>query len=152
MPVVMLANTEREITRALDLATEFKLKLIIAGGRESERLTDRLVKQDVPVLLSLNLPRRTTAAIPEADPEPLRVLRERVEAQQTAGKLAKGKVRFAFESGSLTNASDILVNANRTIENGLSARMRFEHLRSGPPKFLASPINSVQSKWVRLRI
>jgi len=121
MPVVMLANTEREITRALDLATEFKLKLIIAGGRESERLTDRLVKQDVPVLLSLNLPRRTTAAIPEADPEPLRVLRERVEAQQTAGKLAKAKVRFAFESGSLTNASDILVNANRTIENGLSA-------------------------------
>jgi imidazolonepropionase-like amidohydrolase len=121
MPVVMLANTEREISRALDLATEFKLKLIIAGGRESARLTDRLVKQDVPVLLSLNLPRRTTAAIPEADPEPLRVLRERVEAQQTAGKLAKAKVRFAFESGSLTNASDIMVNANRTIENGLSA-------------------------------
>jgi hypothetical protein len=121
MPVVMLANTEREITRALDLATEFKLKLIIAGGREAGRLTDRLVKQNVPVLLSLNLPRRTTAAIPEADPEPLRVLRERVEAQQTASKLAKAKVRFAFESGSLTNASDIMVNANRTIENGLSA-------------------------------
>src|SRR5205085_1988799 len=77
-------------------------------------------KQDVPVLLSLNLPRRTTAAMPEADPEPLRVLRERVEAQQTAGKLAKAKVRFAFESGSLANATDILVNANRTIENGLS--------------------------------
>ena len=120
MPVVMLANTEREITRALDLATEFKLKLIIAGGREAGRLTDRLVKQNVPVLLSLNLPRRTTAAVPEADPEPLRVLRERVEAQQTAGKLAKAKVRFAFQSGSLPNASDIMVNANRTIENGLS--------------------------------
>jgi len=121
MPVVMFANTEREIGRALDLATEFKLKLIIAGGRESDHLTDRLVKQDVPVLLSLNLPRRTTAAMPEADPEPLRVLRERVEAQQTAGKLAKAKVRFAFESGSLANASDIMLNASRTIENGLSA-------------------------------
>jgi len=121
MPVVMLANTEREIGRALDLATEFKLKLIIAGGRESARLTDRLSKQDVPVLLSLNLPRRTTAALPEADPESLRVLRERVEAQQTAGKLAKARVRFAFQSGSLPNASDILVNAGRTIENGLSA-------------------------------
>lgn len=121
MPVVMLANTEREIGRALDLATEFKLKLIIAGGRESARLTDRLSKQDVPVLLSLNLPRRTTAALPEADPESLRVLRERVEAQQTAGKLAKARVRFAFQSGSLPNASDIMVNAGRTIENGLSA-------------------------------
>src|SRR5215204_2100817 len=121
MPVVMLANTEREIDRALDLAVEFKLRLIIAGGRESDRLAERLAKQSVPVLLSLNLPRRTTAAIPEADPEPLRVLRERVEAQKTAGKLAKAGVRFAFQSGSLTNISDLMVNAGRAIENGLQA-------------------------------
>jgi hypothetical protein len=120
MPVVMLANSEREITRALDLGNEFRLKLIIAGGREADSVTDRLVKQNVPVLLSLNLPRRTTAAIPEADPEPMRVLRERVEAQQTAGKLAKAGVRFAFESGSLTNISDLMVNVGRVIENGLS--------------------------------
>ncbi|HKV36826.1 MAG TPA: amidohydrolase family protein [Pyrinomonadaceae bacterium] len=121
MPVVMLANSEREIARALELATEFKLKLIIAGGREADRLAPRLAKQNVPVLLSLNLPRRTTAALPEADPEPMRVLRERVEAQQTAGRLAKAGVRFAFESGSLTNISDLMRNANITIENGLSA-------------------------------
>ena len=120
MPVIMLANSEREISRALDLAAEFKLRLIVAGGREADRITERLVKQNVPVLLSLNLPRRTTAAIPEADPEPLRVLRERVEAQQTAGKLAKAGVRFAFQSGSLTNISDLMVNAGRVIENGLT--------------------------------
>ncbi len=119
MPVVMLANSEREISRALDLANEFKLRLIVAGGREADRVADRLAKQNVPVLLSLNLPRRTTAAIPEADPEPMRVLRERVEAQQTAGKLMKAGVRFAFQSGSLTNMSDLMVNAGRVIENGL---------------------------------
>ena len=71
------------------------------------------------MLLSLNLPRRTTAAMPEADPEPMRVLRERVEAQQTAGKLAKAGVRFAFQSGSMANGSELLTNANKTIENGL---------------------------------
>ena len=120
MPVVMLANSEREITRALDLANEFKLKLIVAGGREADRVADRLVKQNVPVLLSLNLPRRTTAALPEADPEPMRVLRERVEAQQTAGKLAKAGVRFAFESGELTNIADLMTNVGHVIENGLS--------------------------------
>ncbi|HEY0765004.1 MAG TPA: amidohydrolase family protein [Pyrinomonadaceae bacterium] len=119
MPVVMLANSEREISRALDLGAEFKLKLIIAGGREADQVADRLAKQNVPVLLSLNLPRRTTAALPEADPEPLRVLRERVEAQQTAGKLAKAGVRFAFQSGSMTNISDLLGNTRITIENGL---------------------------------
>ncbi len=121
MPVVMLANSEREINRALDLAAEFKLRLIIAGGREADRVAERLAKQNVPVLLSLNLPRRTTAAMPEADPEPLRVLRERVEAQQTAGKLAKAGVRFAFQSGSLTDMSDLMVNARRVIENGLQS-------------------------------
>ena len=121
MPAVMLANSEREISRALDLGTEFKLKLIIAGGREADRVADRLAKQNVPVLLSLNLPRRTTAALPEADPEPLRVLRERVEAQQTAGKLAKAGVRFAFQSGSMTNITELMGNARTTIENGLQA-------------------------------
>jgi imidazolonepropionase-like amidohydrolase len=119
MPVVMLANSEREISRALDLGAEFKLKLIIAGGREADRVADRLAKQNVPVLLSLNLPRRTTAALPEADPEPMRVLRERVEAQQTAGKLAKAGVRFAFQSGSINNISELMGNARTTIENGL---------------------------------
>jgi imidazolonepropionase-like amidohydrolase len=119
MPVVMLANSEREINRALDLASEFKLKLIVAGGLEADKVADRLAKQDVPVLLSLNLPRRTTAAMPEADPEPMRVLRERVAAQQTAGRLAKAGVRFGFQSGSMTNSSDLLSNANKTIENGL---------------------------------
>jgi imidazolonepropionase-like amidohydrolase len=121
LPVVMFANSDREIARALDLSEEFKLKTIIAGGREADLLADRLAKQSVPVLLSLNLPRRTTTAIPEADPEPLRVLRERVAAQQTAGKLARARVKFAFQSGSLTNMSELLPNVGRTIANGLSA-------------------------------
>ena len=147
MPVVMLANTEREITRALDLGAEFKLKLIIAGGRESERVADRLKQQNVPVLLSLNLPRRTTAAMPEADPEPMRVLRERVEAQQTAGKLAKAGVRFAFESGSLTNMSDLMPNVGRVIENGLSSADAVRAFTIWPAEILgvASQLGSIEA-------
>jgi imidazolonepropionase-like amidohydrolase len=121
MPVVMFANSEREIARALDLAEEFKLRAIIAGGREADRVADRLARQNVPVLLSLNLPRRTTAALPEADPEPLRLLRDRVEAQQTASKLARARVKFGFQSGAMSNMSDLLVNAGRVIANGLSS-------------------------------
>lgn len=121
MPVVMFANSEREIARALDLAEEFKLRAIIAGGREADRVAERLAKLNVPVLLSLNLPRRTTAALPEADPESLRVLRDRVEAQQTAGKLARARVKFGFQSGSMANMSDLLANAGRVIANGLSS-------------------------------
>jgi imidazolonepropionase-like amidohydrolase len=120
IPVVMYADREREVQRALDLAQEFKLKVIIAGGSESWKLADRLQKENVPVLLSLNFPKRTTAAIPEADPEPLRVLRDRVAAPRTAGKLANAKVRFAFQSGGMTTISDFVANAAKTTDNGLS--------------------------------
>lgn len=118
-PVVFHADREREIRRALDLAEEFKLKAIIAGGSEAWRVIDRLQKLNVPVLLSLNFPRRTTVAMEQADPEPLRVLRERVEAPKTAAKLSAAKIPFAYQSGGITNISDFLPNAGKTIESGL---------------------------------
>jgi imidazolonepropionase-like amidohydrolase len=120
LPVVMYADRQREIERALDLAQEFKLRAIIAGGVEAATVAERLRERDVPVLLSLNFPKRTTAAAPEADPETMRTLRGRVEAQKTAAKLAAAKVRFAFESGGLTNLADFRANIAKAIENGLS--------------------------------
>jgi imidazolonepropionase-like amidohydrolase len=120
LPVVMYADRQREIERALDLAQEFKLRAIIAGGVEAETVAERLRERDIPVLLSLNFPRRTTAAAPEADPETLRTLRGRVEAPKTAAKLTAAKVRFAFQSGGLTTMNDFRANMAKAIENGLS--------------------------------
>jgi imidazolonepropionase-like amidohydrolase len=119
MPVVMQADRAREIDRALDLAQEFNLQMIINGGQEADRVAARLKALNVPVLLSLNFPRRTAAASSETDPEPLRVLRERVEALKTAGRLAAAGVRFAFQSGGMTAMSDFLANAARAVDNGL---------------------------------
>jgi imidazolonepropionase-like amidohydrolase len=120
MPVVMYADRQREIERALDLAQEFNLRLIIAGGAESWRVAERLAAAKVPVLLSLNYPRRTTAETPEADPDPIRLLRERVDAPKTAGRLAAAGVRFAFQSGGLANMNDYLANVSKSIDNGLA--------------------------------
>lgn len=120
MPVVFNANSEIEIIRSLDFAKEFNLKPIIAGGNEAGKVTDRLKKADAVVLLSLNFPRRTAANSPDADPEPLDVLRMRVEAPKNAARLAQAGVKFAFQSGGMTNLNDFLANANRAVENGLS--------------------------------
>lgn len=136
MPVVMYADREREISRALDLAEEFKLRAIIAGGMESEKVAERLRESKVPVLLSLNFPRRTTAALPEADPEPMRVLRERVEAPKTAAKLVAARVRFAFQSGALTNMNDFSANLLRAIENGLAREDALRALTIWPAEIL----------------
>jgi len=147
IPVVMYADREREVQRALDLADEFKLKVIIAGGTESWKLADRLQKANVPVLLSLNFPKRTTAAMPEADPEPLRVLRERVEAPKTAGKLANAKVRFAFQSGGMSPISDFVANAAKTTENGLSKddALRAFTIRSAEIFGVADRLGSIET-------
>lgn len=120
MPVVFSANTEREIVRALDLAKEFNLKAIISGGNEAWKIAGRLKEQNVPVLLSLNFPKRTAAASPEADPEPLEILRLRAETPKGAARLAQAGVKFAFQSGGMTSIGDFWTNANKTIENGLS--------------------------------
>jgi imidazolonepropionase-like amidohydrolase len=136
MPVIMYANTEREIIRALDLAKEFNLRAIIAGGADSWKVADRLRATNVPVLLSLNFPKRTTAASPEADPDPLRLLRERVDAPKTAGRLATAGVRFAFQSGAMTNMSDYLANATKTVENGLARDEALRALTLRPAEIL----------------
>lgn len=120
MPIVMYAETEREIIRALDLAEEFNLQAVIAGGRESWKVAARLRQMNVPVLLSLNFPKRATTQSPEADPDPLRVLRERAEAPKTASRLVAANVRFAFQSGSMENISNFIANAAKAVENGLS--------------------------------
>lgn len=120
-PVVMYATTKREIERALDLAKEFGLRPIIAGGDEAHLVAARLKAENVPVLLTLNFPHRTAVPSADADPDPLRVLRERVEAPKVAGRLAQAGVEFAFYSGGLSTWSDFTGNAQKAVENGLSA-------------------------------
>ena len=119
IPVIMLANQQREIERALDLAKEFNFRPIIAGGSEAYKVADRLKAENVPVIVSLNFPRRAAAASEDADPDPIRVLRERVEAPKNPGRLAQAGVKFAFMSGGAT-WSDFLTDASRAVDNGLS--------------------------------
>jgi imidazolonepropionase-like amidohydrolase len=146
MPIVMQADSEREIDRVLDLAREFNVKMIINGGREADRVAARLKAMNVPVLLSLNFPKRTTAASPETDPEPLRVLRERVEAPKTAGRLAAAGVRFAFQSGGMSSATDYLVNAAKAVENGFPHDDAIRALTIWPAEILgvASQLGSIE--------
>jgi imidazolonepropionase-like amidohydrolase len=119
MPVVLNANSENEIVRAIDMIGEFKLRGIIAGGQEAWKVADRLKRQNIPVLLSLNFPKRTSASSTEADAEPLEILRLRAETPKGASRLQAAGVKFAFQTGGMTNVNDFLANASKAIENGL---------------------------------
>lgn len=136
MPVVFNANRELEITRALDLIKELKLNGVIAGGQEAWKLAQRLKAENVPVLLSLNLPKRTTSASPEADPESLETLRFRAEAPKCAAKLAAAGVKFAFQSGGATAIGDFFSNAGKAVENGLSKDAAIRAMTLGAAEML----------------
>ncbi|MGE3468050.1 MAG: amidohydrolase family protein, partial [Pyrinomonadaceae bacterium] len=135
MPVVVNANSELDINRALDFFKENNLVGIIAGGQEADKATARLKEQNVSVLLSLNLPKRTTASSPDADPESLAVLRFRVAAQKTAAALAAAGVKFAFQSGGAT-AGDFFTNAGKTVDNGLSRDAAIRAMTLGAAEIL----------------
>ncbi|MEP6621994.1 MAG: amidohydrolase family protein [bacterium] len=134
-PVVIVANTQREIERALDLAKEFNFKLIIAGGSEAHLLAGRLKADNVPVLFSINFPRRTAAPAADADPEPIRLLRERVEMPKGPGRLAAAGVKFALESGGMTNWAEFTTNVQRAVEAGLPADAAIKALTTTPAEF-----------------
>ena len=143
MPVVFRASTQREIERALELAKEFNLKPIIAGGSEAYRVIDRLKASGAPVLLSLNFPRRTAApagpaaAAASAEPEPLRVLRDRVQAPKTAAQLQAAGIRFALQSGG-SAYTEFLPNLRRAVEGGLAADAALRALTLGSAELLGA--------------
>ncbi len=127
-PVVMEANSEREIRRALGLAREFGLSAMISGGSEAWKVADELKAANVPVLLEINFPRRSAsranasrgrgAAANDSTPEPMRVLRDRVDQPKGPGRLAAAGVRFAFAAGG--GFPEFLANLRRAVDGGLA--------------------------------
>jgi hypothetical protein len=136
MPIVFNANREIEIVRALDLAKEFNLKAIIGGGQEAWKVSGRLKEQDVPVLLSLNFPKRTAAASADADPDSMDLLRFRAETPNAAAKLQQAGVKFAFQSGGAATLADFFTNAGKAVEGGLSREAAIRSMTLGSAEIL----------------
>jgi len=53
MPVLFSADSKNEIVRALRLADEFHLKLVVSGGGEAWKMAPELAKRGIPVLASV---------------------------------------------------------------------------------------------------
>lgn len=131
MPVFFAVNTQREIERALDLAKEFGLKPVVVGGQEAHLLIERLKAESVPVLYSLAFTEagggagggrggRGGGAGGGADtPEPIRILRQRVQEPKTPADLQRAGVMFALQQGG-NGFAQFLPNLQRVVGGGLS--------------------------------
>ena len=118
LPVVFDASLAREISRALEMAQEFKLDPIITGAREADR-GDRSEIAERAGHLQPELSTRSRLP-PDAD-EPARAAVARAGAQSPAA-LEKAGITFAFTSAGLREPRDFVRNAARVVRTG--SRMR----------------------------
>ncbi|HMG34681.1 MAG TPA: amidohydrolase family protein [Blastocatellia bacterium] len=118
LPVLFVASSDLDVGRVLTICGDFpKVKPIVMGALYGYRVADALKSKNVPVIVSVDFPRRPSD-LPEDEDEPLRVLRNRAEALKNAARLVQAGVKIAFTSGTL-RPTDFIANVQKAIENGL---------------------------------
>lgn len=90
-PLIVNANSEDQITSAMDVADEMDVRIVINGGREAWKVRDQLAERGVPVVLS-----RMTST-PSGD-----LPYDAVYAQP--GILVDAGVKIAFSTGDASSA------------------------------------------------
>lgn len=162
------ADTADRIHHALDLSIELNQRIAIFGGKEAWRVKERLARERVPVIVSLDwddkpklAPKKskkeivaTTASwTPEWENaffEPLAIREERVreweEQVNNARELAEAGVLVAFTTKD-AKASDLIKNARTAMENGLTAEQLLAGLTTNPALIfgLDDQLGSVES-------
>jgi imidazolonepropionase-like amidohydrolase len=143
--VLIPGNSSLEIRRALVLGEEWKIKSVIYGGQMGYEVAAELAAQKVPVLVDLKWPEAVKDGDPEEVPS-LRTLRFRDRAPSSPAALEKAGVKFAFYSGGITSAKDILPAVKQSIDAGLSPDAALRALTLSPAEIfgLADVLGSIE--------
>lgn len=116
--VLIPANNNVQIRRALELADRWKVHAVLYGGQMAYDTAPEIAAKKLPVLVNLKWPEGEKDADPEEKPS-LRTLRFRDRAPSAPAALAKAGVKFAFYSGTITTPKDLLKAVKKSIDAGL---------------------------------
>ena len=133
-PFLMPGHLGREIDRALIMAAEFDLPLVIYGGQGAYARIDALKAAGASVLVSLNWPKEERDRDPETDTS-FRTLYHRRLAPTTPAGLAAAGVAFGFYSDGLSTSAEIFKKVRMAIDAGLSDEDALAALTSNPARF-----------------
>jgi imidazolonepropionase-like amidohydrolase len=115
LPLVITAYRENDVRRALALADEFKLKVVVAGATQAFRVASLVKARKLPLLVTVNFdPPKAARNFGGEDEE--KEKREIEEAEKNPAELAKAGVSFALVSG---HAQDFVAGIRKAIERGL---------------------------------
>jgi len=104
--LVVRANRLDDIYTALRIAGEFGIKIVINHGAEAYKVADKLAQKNIPVLVG-----------------PIGSYFQRIETRgalyENVVKLSRAGVKFAFQTGSIENISNLLYQAESAVKFGL---------------------------------
>jgi imidazolonepropionase-like amidohydrolase len=107
MTVFVQANAARDIKNAVELAKKEKLKIVLQGGREANKVADLLKKESIPVILG------SIVALPVREDDPY-------DARFTLPRdLANAGVKFALTSPSSADVRNLPYEAGFAQAYGL---------------------------------
>ena len=107
LPVLMMANTARDIKNALEFAEKHGLKMILFGGAEAWKVKDLLKEKNIPVIL------RPTQALPGAEDEAYD------KPYANPGELVAAGLKVAFATFSSSNSRLLPYQAGNAVPYGL---------------------------------
>ena len=118
LPLVVTAHRENDVRRALALADEFGIRLLVAGAPHAHRLADLVKARKLPLLVTVNYdpPRAPSFGSFGGDTDEEREREEIEEAEGNPAALHEAGVRFALVSA---HARDFLAGVRKAIERGL---------------------------------
>jgi imidazolonepropionase-like amidohydrolase len=123
LPLLVNANDDRDIKNAIEFCEKHKLKLIIAGGADSDKIADLLAKKGVPVILG------PVQAIP-SDNEPYDT------RNTTPGVLQKAGVKFALASFNSSDSRNLPYEIGNAVSYGLPREEALKAITLYPAQIL----------------
>src|SRR5499433_989124 len=107
LPVLMVANTEREIKGAIEIADKYKLKMIISGAEDAWKVAPQLKEKNIPVIIG------PVTDLPNNEDDDYDV------NYSHAAKLSKAGVRFAFQTDNAAYVRNLPYQAGTSAAFGL---------------------------------
>ncbi len=124
VPVIMHANLAADIREAIKFADEMKLRMILSGGDEVQKVLKELKEKKIPVLLG------PIFSLPQNEDDPYDMLYSNAAALQSAG------IEFAIQSGDNHNARHLPYHAAISAAFGLPKEEALKAVTIYPARIL----------------
>lgn len=146
-PVFFAAPDMKSIYRVFTLQNDLKFPLVLTDVKQGWYLADKIKAANVPVLLSLDLPKEKKKDDKKKDAKEMSITEKEMETLEKrraeemklhlmqAGVFEKKGIEFGFSALSVKTA-DIKENLRKMVQNGLSENTALAALTTTPAKML----------------